>query len=159
MSQNILETAYIDYDNLNEYDDVGVRVANERLRRTQPLDLDFTLNKNPTSSDLSVKRGSNSIKQSIRSLLLTDYYERLFRPELGSNIRRLLFEPVDFISERILEESITNVINNFESRVTLLSVNVSANPDEYRYDVRIVFSINRTNEQQIIDTFLETTRG
>jgi len=90
---------------------------------------------------------------------LTDFYEKLFRPNIGSNIKQLLFEPVDFISERILEDSITNVIDNYEPRVNLISVSVTARQDEDGYDVVITYSLKNTNIVQQIDTFLQSTRG
>ena len=38
-----------------------------------------------------------AVVNSIKNLILTNYYERPFQPEIGSNVRRLLFENVDAI--------------------------------------------------------------
>jgi len=159
MATNTVQVDYISNDNINDFDDVAKQIIKERVRRSQSLDLDLKLGLSPTSADLSIKKGSNSIKQSIKSLILTNFYDKLFRPDVGSNIRNMLFEPVDFVSERILEESIRTVINNFEPRVNLLSVTANADMTEYGYDIKIVFSIRNTGETVTIDTFLQATRG
>jgi len=159
MATNTVQVDYISNDNINDFDDVAKQIIKERVRRSQSLDLDLKLGLSPTSADLSIKKGPNSIKQSIKSLILTNFYDKLFRPDVGSNIRNMLFEPVDFVSERILEESIRTVINNFEPRVNLLSVTANADMTEYGYDIKIVFSIRNTGETVTIDTFLQATRG
>jgi len=159
MANNSQQTDYYDSLYIYEYDDVGRQIINERIRRSESLDLDIIFVTNSTNTDLVVKKGENSVKQSIKSLLLTDFYEKLFRPNIGSNIKQLLFEPVDFISERILEDSITNVIDNYEPRVNLISVSVTARQDEDGYDVVITYSLKNTNIVQQIDTFLQSTRG
>lgn len=159
MANNSQQTDYYDSLYIYEYDDVGRQIINERIRRSQSLDLDIIFVTNSTNTDLVVKKGENSVKQSLKSLLLTDFYEKLFRPNIGSNIKQLLFEPVDFISERILEDSITNVIDNYEPRVNLISVSVTARQDEDGYDVVITYSLKNTNIVQQIDTFLQSTRG
>ena len=48
----------------------------------------------PVSGDVTRKRNEDSIVQSIRNLLLTDRGERLFQPDVGSDIRAVLFENI-----------------------------------------------------------------
>jgi phage baseplate assembly protein W len=150
---------YVDYSNLNQFDERGNAVLNERIRRTTSTDLDFRFGLSPTGNDLALKRASNSIKQSLTSLILTDYYEKVFRPDIGSNIKKLLFEPADFITERILEDALINVISNFEPRVNLTSIRVSSNFSENGYDVVMDFYIKNTGQQEQINLFLEASRS
>ena len=51
---------------------------------------DFT--RHAVTGELNKKTNESSIKQSVKNLLLTNKYERLFEPELGSNLKALLFE-------------------------------------------------------------------
>ena len=58
-------------------------------------DLDLSFNIHPVRKDVNVHKSERAVINSIKNLVLTNHYERPFQPELGSNIRRLLFENVD----------------------------------------------------------------
>ena len=59
-------------------------------------DLNITFKKHPVTDDVVVSRDASAIKQAIVNLLLTNKGERLMNPGYGSNIRRYLFEPLDY---------------------------------------------------------------
>ena len=65
-----------------------------RKQDTLYSDLRKDLFLNPVNSDVSRYTDEDSIKESVKNLLLTDVGERLFNPTLGSNIRRMLFENI-----------------------------------------------------------------
>ena len=75
----------------------------------------------PLTYDLIANKNETAIARSIRNLILTAPGERPFNPELGSQVSRLLFEPIDDITTQALKEQIENTINNFEPRVRLAS--------------------------------------
>ncbi len=82
-----------------------------------------------------------AIKRSIRNLLLTNKYERLFQPSIGSNITRVLFEPVSTPTATLLKQYITETIDTYEKRCKLIEVIVTPSPDQNLYSVTIVFAI------------------
>ena len=49
----------------------------------------FTIH--PIKKDLTRLVNEDSVKRSIKNILLTNYYERRFRPRFGANIRKYLF--------------------------------------------------------------------
>ena len=68
-------------------------------------DMAFSMFANPMSGDMGKKTGASAVKGAILSILKTDFNERLFQPEFGSNIRSLLFEQMNPITvERIKTE-------------------------------------------------------
>lgn len=97
----------------------------------------------PVNSDVSRYTDEDSVKESIKNLLLTDTGERLFNPSLGSNIRRMLFENILYPETRyIIKESIGTTITNFEPRCNLISVDVSdISNDQNSVIVTVMFSI------------------
>jgi len=97
----------------------------------------------PVNSDVSRYTDEDSVKESIKNLLLTDTGERLFNPSLGSNIRRMLFENILYPETRyIIKESIGTAITNFEPRCNLISVDVSdISNDQNSVTVTVMFSI------------------
>ena len=120
------------------------------------IDLNFT---KARSTDVARKKGENAIKQALKVLLLTGPAERLFHPELASGVRDLLFDLVTPTTAYELQTTIEEVINNFEPRVNLVNVDVSANPDEAAYDVSVEFSIvNQPKDNVQLNLFLERLR-
>jgi len=72
--------------------------ASNVLRVYKDLDLNFKVH--PIKKDLNKTIGENAIINSVKNLLLTGHYERPFQPYLGSNITKLLFEPLDALTAR-----------------------------------------------------------
>jgi phage baseplate assembly protein W len=99
------------------------------------------------------------VKRSVRNLINTNFYERPFHPEIGSNVRAVLFEPVSPIIEDILSRHIQDVIENFEPRVELININSKARLDENAYTVTIEFFVrNSPSGVQTVNLFLERLR-
>ena len=126
------------------------------VRKFSDLDLDFSAH--PVTKDVVKKLNDNAIAGSIRNLLLTSHYERLFNPELGSNIKKMLFEPIDNITTSIIQGMILQTIQNYEPRVTIQDVIATPDYDNDRYNIKIVFFINNTLEPIVVSFFLERVR-
>jgi phage baseplate assembly protein W len=121
-------------------------------------DFDMNFMAHPVTGDLGRVKDVESIKRSMINLLMTAHYERPFHPEIGGNIRASLFEPFGEFTEDMLKLAIVEVLQNFESRVTLQGVNVEGYPDENGFKVRIDFYIENVASVNTIETFLERVR-
>jgi phage baseplate assembly protein W len=129
----------------------------ENITRTyQDLDLNFEAH--PITGDVTKKKGDRAVIASIKNLILTNHYERPFNPAIGSNVRRMLFEPMDSQTTVLIREEIINTITNYEPRATLEEVIVSPNYDGNRYDITITFSILNRPEPVTVSLFLERIR-
>lgn len=121
------------------------------------LDLNFTAH--PITGDIAIKYDENAIKTSVKNLVLTQNYERPFHSEIGSPLYGMLFElpsPLLFIS---IQRVITDLINNFEPRVSLLDVSVNQQSDDNNsLVVTITFTILNTIRPITLDVVLERTR-
>ena len=104
-------------------------------------DISMSFKVSPLTYDLIANKNETAIARSIRNLILTAPGERPFNPELGSQVRRLLFDPIDDITTEALKEQIENTINNFEPRVRLRQVVVQPNFDGGEYDISIRYDI------------------
>ena len=104
--------------------------------------------KHPLNNILAKVTNENSVKQSIRNLVLTNLGERLFQPTIGSDILKSLFEPNDIITAENIRFFVRNTISQNEPRALLLEVNVY--PNENAFNVNIVFAlINNTAPIQL----------
>jgi phage baseplate assembly protein W len=121
-------------------------------------DLDLSFNIHPVRKDVTKHVGDKAVINSIKNLLSTNYYERLFNPSLGGNVRKLLFENLDSITSIRMEKEITQIIENFEPRARLSQVVVTAEPDNNSFKVKIEFSIINKQDPIEITFQLERTR-
>ena len=120
------------------------------------LDLDFMIN--PITGDINKKTGTDAVKRSIRNLIFTNYYERPFKSNIGSDVPRLLFDNVDVMTATFLEDAIIRLINNFEPRVRLQGVRVTADYDNNGFGVVIQYIIINTETPATFNLFLERIR-
>lgn len=111
------------------------------------LDFDLGFGRNPITNDLNKRINANAIKQSVKNLVLTHFYEVPFHPEVGSQIFHALFENFSPMTKLTAERAISDVINNFEPRVTLNSVTVDDKPESNSLVISIKYTIINTNRQ------------
>lgn len=133
-----------------------ITTIDNTTRTFRDLDLAFTIH--PVRKDVNVFKGEYAVINSIKNLVLTNHYERPFQPDLGSNIRRLLFENVDSVMAAQIEREIEETINNFEPRARVSKVTATATPDENRYSVVLEFFIINNPSPITINFFLERIR-
>ena len=81
-------------------------------KRYKDLDLLFTAH--PVRKDVNILTDDNAVITSVRNLLFTNYYDRLFQPNIGSNLTGLLFENMDFFTAAKVQRAITETIKNNE---------------------------------------------
>jgi phage baseplate assembly protein W len=120
------------------------------------LDLDFL--RNPTTGDVVRKTGEEAIKRSIRNLIFTNFYDRPFQSYIGSGIRALLFENATNFTADQIQSSITDVINNFEPRVSVVEVVVTPDYDRNGFNVQLTYVIKNREQPVITSIFLERVR-
>ena len=122
-------------------------------------DINLSFAKHPVTGDIAFLSDVESVKRSIRNLVNTNFYEKPFHPEIGSNIRSILFEPVTPIVADVLERNVKDVIDNFEPRAELISITANAQIDNNRYDVTIKFYlVNSPSGVETVNLFLERLR-
>lgn len=121
-------------------------------------DLDLNFNPHPVTGDISLRYDDNAIKTSVKHLILTSFYERLFHPEIGSPVKSLLFEPAGPMLGPMIEKAIRQTIENHEPRVVLNNVSALISPDTNTVYATIEFTIVNTYTPIKIDLILERTR-
>jgi phage baseplate assembly protein W len=120
------------------------------------LDLNFLIH--PVRKDISKKVNEDAIKTSLKNLVRTKYYDRLFDPNKGCGIHNLLFENMIPATTIAIEKSIEDVIYNYEPRVELLEVQVIPTPSQNLYDITIFFAIVNQPDEFELNLQLERIR-
>jgi len=104
-------------------------------------DINLNFSRHPVTGDISTLSDVSSVKRSVRNLVNTNFYEKHFRPEIGSNIRSVLFEPVSPLVADVLKRHVKDVIENFEPRAELIDIKSVAKPDRNEYQITIEFFV------------------
>jgi phage baseplate assembly protein W len=121
-------------------------------------DFDMNFLPHPVTGDIGRLKDVESIKRSVLNLLMTSHYERAFHPEIGGNIRNILFEPFGEFTENNLKLAIIEVLQNFEKRIKISGVDVKGYPDQNGFRVILAFYIENIADEITYETFLERVR-
>ena len=122
-------------------------------------DISLSFEPHPVTKDLQVLKNENAIRRSVRNIVETIPTERFFNSLLGSDVRRSLFEFVDFGTASVIQDQIQIAIENFEERVENLVVEVDPIPDENTFNITVIFDIvGQEFPTQEYSFLLEATR-
>lgn len=125
-------------------------------KKFSDLNLDFI--PHPVTGDVQVLIDAAAVKRALRNLMFTGKNERLFQPDLGANLKQLLFEPITPMTELSIKILIEDVVRLYEPRINIVKLSVSVSPDENGYDVSLLFAIDQTSEVVPVNLFLERLR-
>ena len=125
----------------------------------QWTDLDLFFGKKATSKDINKVTDIQAVKRSIRNLVLTNFYEKPFHPEIGCGVRGLLFELMDPLTSYAIAKQIEITVENFEPRARLIGVRANPDLDRNEYEVTLEFYVvNAPTELVDLTIFLERLR-
>ena len=137
------------------------------------LDLDFTAH--PVTKDIVRKTNVEAVKRSVRNLIQTNKYDKIFHPEIDGGVTRHLFGLATAATKHDISEAISTCLRNYEprvivDRVNVLSnedtkfrnsqggINVTGNIDRNGFNVSIFFRIVNSPEPIEVSLFLERIR-
>lgn len=121
-------------------------------------DIDLTFNRVPVTGDVALRYDDQAVIASVRNLLLTNFYERPFQPNLGSNINAILFEPATGLTAGILNTEIRNVISNYEPRVQINELVVNPSTDGNTFLIDLSFYIGNNTSPTAVNLILQRSR-
>lgn len=126
----------------------------------KPYYSDFYTNFNvhPQNKRLAKYTNEESVKRSIRNLILTDKYDRLFQPEIGCRIRNLLFENMSEIVVQEIKATIHETVETYEPRARIIDILVQTNEARQSYDIYIYFEIINNVEPVTLNITLYRAR-
>ncbi len=113
---------------------------NTRISRSFK-DISLSFKAHPITKDIGSLKNEDAIKKSVRNLVQTIPRERYFNSILGSDIRGLLFDFIDYGTASNIQRQIETTISNFEPRVENLDIEVIPRPDDNSFEVIIHYDI------------------
>ena len=134
-------------------------VANKSKRSGQIYnDLNLDFQQNTATKDIQKITDVESVKRSVRNLINLNHYEKPFHPEIGSNLRGMLFENITPQIGHFISKQIDMLIKHYEPRCRLVEVSNRPNFDRNGYSVSISFYVVNHSEPVQVESFLERLR-
>jgi phage baseplate assembly protein W len=99
------------------------------------------LNPHPVTGDIVRYVNENAVSRSIRNLISTNKGERLYQPNLGSDIFKMLFEPMTGVVAQLISTSIQSLISDYEPRAKVISIDVAPDYEGNAYLVTLQYMI------------------
>ena len=130
--------------------------SSRSARIYKDLNLDFQ--QNTATKDIQKITDVESVKRSVRNLINTNHYEKPFRPQVGSNLRAMLFELISPQMNHAISKEIDLLIRNYEPRCRLVEVSSNPQIDKNAYAVTISFYVVNHPEPVVVESFLERLR-
>lgn len=121
-------------------------------------DLDLSFQAHPITGDVARKYDVNAVKQALKVLILTNFYERPFQPKLGSPVYGMMFENIDIITANSLKLRLELLINKHEPRVRSQQIDVVPLFDQNAFKVTIYFYVIGVADPVSFSTILRRSR-
>jgi len=121
-------------------------------------DIPLNLTVHPVTGNLKVLTNAESIKQSVKNIVLTNFYERPYNPEFGGDILSQLFENMDPITEYNISKNIRVSLENYEPRAIVDDIITTVYDDQNALTVKIKFSVQTIPEPLEVNVLLERVR-
>ena len=141
---------------MSRYDATQTNESKRSSRIYKDLNLDFQ--QNSATKDIIKITDVESVKRSVRNLMQTNHYEKPFHPEIGSNLRAMLFENITPQITHVISKQIELLLKNYEPRCRLVQVNTQPMLDRNGYATQISFYVVNYPEPVTVETFLERLR-
>ena len=121
-------------------------------------DLDLSLKIHPIRKDIIPLKDDAAIKNAVKNLLISNFYDRPFAPDKGANLKGLLFEPNDPITRISMREQIRAVIKKYEPRVAVQKIDISDTNNENGYRIVVSFRIKEYDSNESVEIILRRLR-
>ena len=104
-------------------------------------DFSLTFEKNAVTNDILALKNEAAIKESVKNIVLYNFYEKPFDPFFGGNIIGLLFENSTSTMELEIKSRIEESVEVYEPRVTAVSVQVEFEPERNELNCSVRYLI------------------
>ena len=88
---------------------------------------------------VQLSTGTPNIEESIVIILRTDLGERVYRPNFGSRLSELVFEPMNVQTLMLIRLYVEQALDMWEPRIILKEVLADPDPIRGRVDIEIVY--------------------
>lgn len=132
----------------------SVNVSSKNLYSDIPL----AFIAHPNTKDIRPITDINAVKQAVKVLVLSNFSDRPFHPELGGNVSRYLFENANKFTAVALRDEILRLLKKNEPRIKNTKVQIELNEENNRLFATILFTIKTTGINTEVSFYLDRIR-
>ena len=118
--------------------------TNVAITRTY-RDIPLSFQKHPGTGDVRPLKDIDAVKQSVKNLILTNFGDRPFQFDIGSNVTSLLFEPASGFTAQAIKTEILECLRTKEPRVNGVTVRVTDNSERNAYVINLAYNVISLN--------------
>jgi len=89
-------------------------------------DIDYSFQAHPVSGNLILKRNAEAIKQSVKTLVMLNFFEKPFVDDISPNIKNQLFEDFNYVTEKQLKQRLEITLEKYEQRIVVDNIFLSS---------------------------------
>lgn len=106
----------------------------------------FPVTFDAASQDVARAEYEEDIRHAIRIILETSPGERVMRPDFGSGLRAMVFEPVNYTTLALVRQRVEHALVMWEPRIDVREIKVTTNDaTRNRIDIDICYQVRATN--------------
>jgi phage baseplate assembly protein W len=121
-------------------------------------DIPLSFTAHPVTGNVKALVNRDAVKQSVKNIVLTNFYERPYSPNLGGNILSQLFENMDPITEYNISKNIRQALDNYEPRAIIDEIKSDFYQDENAINITITFRVRNDAEPISVNVLLDRVR-
>jgi uncharacterized protein len=105
----------------------------------------FPVQPDSAAADVALAANEEDIRQAIRLILETTPGERVMRPEFGTGLHALVFEPLNTTTLALVRHRVEEALITWEPRIDNITVNVTTEPPQGKLSIEINYRVRTTN--------------
>jgi len=117
----------------------------QRLNNTSYLSFPFRMEGNASATS----GRSEHVREQIEQVLFTNPKERVFRPEFGAGVRRLVFEPGSALLKEVTKKRLmASLMEALQGEVDPKTLEIDVNVEQEKLLIRISYVLARVQQQE-----------
>ena len=136
------------------YDSQTQNKSTRNSRNFRDIDLDFA--RNPVTNDVNVVEDVIAVKRSVRNLVQTNFYERPFQPEIGSDVSSLLVDNIEVDLNERISDTLSEDIKFWLPYIVIDNIDVQTEPDRNFVKIELRFRVTEQGANQQIIVFYDS---
>lgn len=121
-------------------------------------DIPLSFTAHPVTGNVKALVNRDAVKQSVKNIVLTNFYERPYSPNLGGDIISQLFENMDPITEYNIAKNIRQALDNYEPRAIIDEIKSDFFQDQNAINITITFRVRNNAEPISVNVLLDRIR-
>ena len=121
-------------------------------------DIPLSFTAHPVTGNVKALVNRDAVKQSVKNIVLTNFYERPYSPNLGGDIISQLFENMDPITEYNIAKNIRQALDNYEPRAIIDEIKSDFFQDQNAINITITFRVRNDAEPISVNVLLDRVR-